>query len=388
MKLRMKTLPVEDLETLQRLVVENIDAIEPGLAVVDSRLLLGHAAIDLVARDADGTLVLMALGFKTDETLLLRIVEAYSWCLEYPDAVRGHYPSLELSEDRPPRVVFVVERLSDSFQRKIKQLNLGAVDALEFRYVDINGVPAVYFDSAVRIRRGSDLAPSFTPATPRPAPRSTPPPAPVRVPTAIGEQRIVTNGHATPAASVLAETVGASASSVVASATIEEPLPAIAGASDVSVLEPVSAADLELEFAVDTVSPTDVEIEAALATAEPTLELELPVASVEPVVEPTTVGLLDTHPDSGPVSVAVVEPEPVAAAIEPERVEPAGDSAAPAVAATTAPAAGTDDAVNQKYLFAEAARASQIAKEFGIQLPKDGALTRQWVDFLNQLAGR
>src|SRR5947209_537803 len=131
MGLCLRKLAVEDIETLQKLVVENIDGIEPGLTVIDSRILLGHAAIDLVAQDADGEAVLVALGFKADESLLLRVVEASSWCTEYPEAIKRHYPSLEVSEDRPPRVVFVVERVSESFQRKIKQLNLDAVDAIE-----------------------------------------------------------------------------------------------------------------------------------------------------------------------------------------------------------------------------------------------------------------
>ena len=39
---------VEDAAKLQALVVENLDAIEPGLAALDARLLLGHATIDVV----------------------------------------------------------------------------------------------------------------------------------------------------------------------------------------------------------------------------------------------------------------------------------------------------------------------------------------------------
>jgi hypothetical protein len=40
----------------------------------------------------------------------------------------------------------------------------------------------------------------------------------------------------------------------------------------------------------------------------------------------------------------------------------------------------------QKALVADASRASKIAAELGIQLPHEGALTRQWIDFLNQMA--
>ena len=45
MKLAVKKLRVDDVAKLQALVVENFDAIEQGLTVLDARLLLGHATI-------------------------------------------------------------------------------------------------------------------------------------------------------------------------------------------------------------------------------------------------------------------------------------------------------------------------------------------------------
>ena len=62
MRLAVRKLQIEDAAKLQTLVVENFDAIEPGLTVLDARLLLGHATIDVVAIDAAGTLVLCAVG--------------------------------------------------------------------------------------------------------------------------------------------------------------------------------------------------------------------------------------------------------------------------------------------------------------------------------------
>src|SRR2546425_8899432 len=103
MRLVVKKLEIADLGQLQSLVIEHLDGIESGLTVIDSRLLLGHATMDIVALDADGTLVLVTAGFTADEEMLLKAVEAYSWCLEYPDAIRRLYPSVEISAARPPR---------------------------------------------------------------------------------------------------------------------------------------------------------------------------------------------------------------------------------------------------------------------------------------------
>ena len=155
MRMAVRKLRVEDVEKLQALVVENFDAIEPGLTVLDARLLLGHATIDVIGVDTVGALVLGNVGFTANEDMLLKAVEAYSWCLEYPEALVRLYPSCQVSEERPPRLLFVVERMPDAFHRKIKQLGFPEVDCVEFRHLEFDGVPTVYFESLLRLRRGA-----------------------------------------------------------------------------------------------------------------------------------------------------------------------------------------------------------------------------------------
>ena len=131
MKLTFKKLEVVDLGDLQQLVADNVEGIEPGLTVIDSRVLLGQAAIDLVGIDARGSLVLMALGHAADEGLLLRVMDAYSWCVEYQDTIRRLYPMAQLSENQPPRILFIVgQRPTDAFVRRIKQLTSAEIDDL------------------------------------------------------------------------------------------------------------------------------------------------------------------------------------------------------------------------------------------------------------------
>ena len=122
---------LESVNDLQELVAVNVDAIAPGLRLLGSRVALGSATIDLLTVDPDGELTLVALGFSADDQMLLRALEAYSWCLEYPDALGRLYPAERLSP-APPRVVFIAEKLSDAFLRKIRHLRFSRVDCLEF----------------------------------------------------------------------------------------------------------------------------------------------------------------------------------------------------------------------------------------------------------------
>lgn len=194
MRPTFRKLQVKDIGELERLVAENVEGIEPGLKVIDSRLLLGQAAVDLVGLDSKGALVLIALDFTADEGLLLRVMDAYSWCLEYPDTIRRLYPMAQVAQNRPPRILFIVERLTDSFVRRIKQLSFLEIDCLEFRHLEVNGASALYFDLVQRLRRADVMSggpmehesrviqapPAPQAAVPRPASRLIP--APVVVP--------------------------------------------------------------------------------------------------------------------------------------------------------------------------------------------------------------
>jgi hypothetical protein len=174
MRPTFRKLEVKDIGTLERLVAENADGVEPGLKVVDSRLLLGQAAIDLVGLDGKGSLVLIALDFNADDGLLLRVMDAYSWCLEYPDTLRRLYPMAQPSS-RPPRLLFIVEKMTDAFLRRIKQLSFLEFDCFEFRHLEVNGASVVYFDLVERIRKSAveaavDAAPALAAAAPVVAP--------------------------------------------------------------------------------------------------------------------------------------------------------------------------------------------------------------------------
>jgi hypothetical protein len=196
MKVAVRKLRIDDVAKLQSLVVEHFDTIEPGLTVLDARLLLGHATIDVIGVDAKGALVLVAVGFTANEEMLLKAVEAYSWCLEYPEALVRLYPSCQVSEDRPPRLLFVVERMPDAFHRKIKQMGFPEVDCVEFRHLEFDGVPTVYFESLLCLRR------NISPAASRVAEPDLPAASASGSTTAAGENVIMMNGAAARVAAI------------------------------------------------------------------------------------------------------------------------------------------------------------------------------------------
>ncbi len=145
MKLTFKRREVSDLQHLRTLVSDNVDAMEPGLKILASNLNLGRTNIELAALDAQNRPILFVLGLTADDAMLVRALEAYAWCLEYPESVQRLVPaSVQLAW--PPRIVFVSERLLEAFVRKMRLLNFSKVDCFEFRYVEANGTTGFYLD--------------------------------------------------------------------------------------------------------------------------------------------------------------------------------------------------------------------------------------------------
>jgi hypothetical protein len=128
-----RSLKIEDIKELQELVVDSVASIEPGLRLLDKQATLGGSTIDLVTVDAEEVLTLIVVGFEADDEMMLRALEAYSWCLESPEELSQLYPDEHWST-QSPRVVFISERIPVAFLRKIRHLRFHRVDCLEFRF--------------------------------------------------------------------------------------------------------------------------------------------------------------------------------------------------------------------------------------------------------------
>jgi hypothetical protein len=266
MRPTFRTLKVHDARALQALMAEHADSVEPGLKVLDERVLLGGGAVDLVALDSEGALVLVAVSFVADDAMLLRMLEAYAWCLEYPDTITRLYPASRTTLAAPPRVMFIGERLPDAFLRKVKHLRMPSIDCLEFRYLEVNGVAGLYFNvvedarpsdgpaainsaaasasvqarpsrepatmSAAPVSAAAPIAPVASPPIAEPVAPIMPAPASIESPSAPGAAARVEPDVSAPKRSVAARGTATQAPGDVAPAAAVEPLAASIAAAD------------------------------------------------------------------------------------------------------------------------------------------------------------
>ena len=448
MRPTFRKLEVKDIASLEQLVAENADGVEPGLKVIDSRLLLGQAAIDLVGLDGRGSLALIALDFSADDGLLLRVMDAYSWCLEYPDTLRRLYPMARASSG-PPRILFIVEKMTDAFLRRVKQLSFLEIDCFEFRHLEVNGAAVAYFDLVERLRKSAAEPPAEA-QPPAPAPAATPVVAPafearvepvrppVERPTSLESREVVSEpkcvdppqaGSAEPvrveaAAVVLAAPEPAAPVAVAPSApapvieaprVVEAPQPVVEGqaspaveyqavklqAAIVSPLEPPAAMPAEPALALESIESTSVRAHTnghahhAAPAAVPVQSAPAPVEA--PVIAaPVAAAPSNVRPQAPAAPVMPAEPAPVQAT--PVWAKPGAqpNGTRPQFFAQATKSSTPVEAPAVVAAVAAAAPASQpAASKVGLEVddrpeleslsfPKDG-LSRQWLEFLSQL---
>ena len=263
MRSTFRTLKIDDARALHALVVEHVESLETDLRILGERVLLGGGAVDLVALDGEGRLVLLAVALVADDAMVLRMLEAFAWCFEYPDAVGRLYAVDPAALAVPPRVLFVSERFSDAFLRKVKHLQM-SIGCLEFRYLEVKGVAGLYFN-LVDAPRTSPTTPTAAAAVAMPSAASmgssAASVAPARIEPLIAESSPVLD-------------------TVVQATPIPEPVEPVA--APVSAVEPVTSR-------VEAVDPVEVPlsvsstVEQATPIPEPVESVPAPASVVEPV---------------------------------------------------------------------------------------------------------
>jgi hypothetical protein len=281
-------------ERLRRFVAEHVDALEPGMRIIEAGLRLGRMAVDLVAADARQTLVLIGVTGVATDRMLVGMLDAYIWCLQFPDGLRRLCPDAPITFTRPPRLVIVAQEVPEAFMELVGCLSL----EVECHELAAEASPeAAVAEARVGLLAGDALAPgsrAVAPATaPMPASASVPVAAPApaaSVPAAAPTPATVTATPVTQAAAPAAAPAPATDAPV--------PSPATAGSAPTRAEddEPVEERSTEILAAAahpDAENRPDVEPEPPMPEPNPADILSVPAPAG---------GTNGTGPASGPMT--------------------------------------------------------------------------------------
>ncbi len=335
-------------ERLRHFVAENLEALEPGLNVLETSLRLGRSTVDVVAVDGKQTLVLVAVAEVADAAMLISTLDAFIWCLAFPDNMRRLYPDVAIATTRPPRVVLVATQMPAAFLDLAERLSV------------IN--PECHELAAVPESEDAPTAGATTAADPTSVVRPTGEPV-AELPLAITE--------VLPSAARLSAGFDAAVSRQWESFLVESPVggPQQPADSEMPVAES-SAPWPPHHLANGTPTGQRSNGHAAHATnGHPAIALDLPGSESEAPIRRSVLAAEPAPVEHAAVNLGVRRPEaPAASAAKPA---PSRVVAEPKPA-TSRPAQEETRTVNHPALQA-------------LRFPKSG-VSRQWQEFLDQLA--
>lgn len=157
-------------DRIRSLVAEHAQLLEAGMSVLETSLRLGRTTIDVVALDAKRTLVLVVAGEVADEKMLVSTLDAYVWCLAFPESLQRRYPAASIAITRPPRVIFVAERIPDTFMELLERLSVVPVECQELHSPNPNQTPVPPAPPKVEAPVTPVIAAPAAPVSPGPMP--------------------------------------------------------------------------------------------------------------------------------------------------------------------------------------------------------------------------
>lgn len=141
----IEQISVKDKQELQKILTEEINAIENGLTVLYSNIRIDpKTSLDLLCHDANGRLVVMQLSVMEDDNAFFEGLR----CINYIDTVkpmlRAAYGKAGIDENAPPRLVLLAPSFSSNLRNVVENTNVIEVDLYEWDYLQMADKKGLY----------------------------------------------------------------------------------------------------------------------------------------------------------------------------------------------------------------------------------------------------
>jgi hypothetical protein len=141
-------LPLEDDARLRDLLVESAHLIEAGMRVAGGLLPIGGGrTLDLLGIDSQSRLAVLEVRCQEPPGWLADALDHYDWACRHIGEISQLYPQHSLDAARRPRLLFVCSAFSDAFRRRLSHFRSSPVHLFEYRYLEVNGVRGLYFET-------------------------------------------------------------------------------------------------------------------------------------------------------------------------------------------------------------------------------------------------
>ena len=144
----IEQISVKDKQELERIVTEEMNAIENGLTILYNNIKIDPKTnLDLLCYDANGRLVVLKLSVVEDDNALFEGLR----CINYIDTVkpmlRAAYGKAGIDENAQPRLALIAPSFSSNLRNVVENTNVIEVDLYQWDYLQIGDKRGLYAHS-------------------------------------------------------------------------------------------------------------------------------------------------------------------------------------------------------------------------------------------------
>lgn len=141
----IEQISVKDKQELEKIVMEEISAIETGLTVIYNNIKIDPKTnLDVLCHDVEGRLVVMQLNATEDDNMFFEGLR----CLNYVDTVKpmlkAAYGQTKIDETATPRLILLAPSFSHNLRNVVENTNVIEVDLYEWDYLQIGDKKGLY----------------------------------------------------------------------------------------------------------------------------------------------------------------------------------------------------------------------------------------------------
>jgi len=141
----IEQISVKDKQELEKIVTEEMNAIESGLTVIYNNIKIDPKTnLDVLAYDADGRIVVIQLSTTEEDNMFFEGLR----CLNYIDTVKpmlkAAHKEAKINESTMPRLILLAPSFSSNLRNVVENTNVIEVDLYEWDYLQIGDKKGLY----------------------------------------------------------------------------------------------------------------------------------------------------------------------------------------------------------------------------------------------------
>lgn len=139
----VRQLSVKSEGELEQMLIERPDAIEKGLIVLENQVPASRGFIDLLAVDADGTLVVIELKRESDDRILTQALEYYDFVRDNSERFAQIYSDHKINARVEPKLVLTASGYSSTVLASARYINV-PLTLYTYAYLGMGEIQGLY----------------------------------------------------------------------------------------------------------------------------------------------------------------------------------------------------------------------------------------------------